>query len=253
MFRTILALVVFFSLILLVIPVVLLLIIISFGRLNFVAVEYIAPFLAWVVFKIVGINFETVQYPDERPAPAVYISNHSSTLDMFTIMALGLPNIRFIAKWEFQYNPLFLIIGRLTGQIFIRRQDSKKAVQTLQKAYARIKRQKLSIFAAPEGSRRHEGVIGTFKKGPFRMAMDLGYPIVPVYFEGNRVLSHGDSLFAKPGTCTAYIHEPIDTSDWTVEDLPGHIEAIRNRYLEWAGVKAEQETQRTTEGSDPQS
>ncbi len=92
---------------------------------------------------------------------------------------------------------------------------------------------------APEGSRKHPGIIGPFKKGPFRMAMDLNYPIVPIYFEGNRELSKGGTMITKSGQVTAHIHEAIDVSDWTVDNLNEHIKEVRNRYLEWAGVENE--------------
>ena len=66
------------------------------------------------------------------------------------------------------------------------------------------------------------------------MAIDLGYPIVPVYFEGNRELSEGGLLITRTGTCTAHIYPPIDTSDWNLENLDDHINKIRKMYLEWA-------------------
>lgn len=234
--RTVLSVVVFFLLLLIITPLVVLLLILSFGRLTNFIVENIAPLLAYPVFLILGIRFSVQKHIDPIPAPAVYISNHSSTLDLFTILALGLPRVRFIAKWELQYNPLFFILGRLTGQVFIKRQNSKEAVATLQESYRRVKRKNLSIFAAPEGSRKHEGIIGPFKKGPFRTAMDLGYPIVPVYFEGNQRLSNGGSMFTKKGACTAHIHPPIDTSEWTLGNLESKIEEVRSLYLHWAAA-----------------
>jgi 1-acyl-sn-glycerol-3-phosphate acyltransferase len=237
--RSILSIVVFFLLLLVFTPVILVLLVLSFGRLNNFVVEQIASFIARVVLVVAGIEFKVKMHGSELPDHAVYIINHSSTLDMLTILAMGLPRIRFVAKWQFQYNPIFFILGHLTGQVFIRREKSDKAVETLKRNVNRIKRQNLSILLAPEGSRKHPGIIGPFKKGPFRMAMDLEYPIVPIYFEGNRDLSKGGFLITKSGRCTAHIHPPVDTSDWSAENLELHIEELRNRYLQWAGVEVE--------------
>lgn len=234
--RSILGIVTFFVLLLLATPVILLLLIVSFGELSNLVVERIAPLIAKPALYVIGIDFSVKVHDSEITFPAVFIINHSSTLDILTILALGLPRVRFVAKWELQYNPLFFLLGRLTGQVFIKRQKSDKAVETLQKAYERIKRRKLSVLLAPEGSRKHPGVIGPFKKGPFRMAMDLNYPIVPVYFEGNRDLSKGGSLLAKTGKATAHVHPPIDTSGWTLDNLEDHMDEVRNKYLQWAGV-----------------
>ena len=232
--RSVLSIVVFFLLLILVTPVVLLILVLSFGRLTNFVVETIAPLLAKPVFFVLGIRFSIKEHTESIPVPAVFISNHGSTLDLFSILALGLPRVRFIAKWELQYNPLFFILGRLTGQVFIKRQNTQEAVATLQKAYDRVKRKRLSIFAAPEGSRKHPGIIGPFKKGPFRTAMDLGYPIVPVYFEGNQRLNVGGSLVSQKGESIAHIHPPVSTDDWTLENLDENIEDMRTRYLQWA-------------------
>lgn len=238
--RSILAIAVFFIIFLLATPCILILLLLSFGRASNLVVESIAPLMVRPVFWVSGISFDVKMHADELTSPAVFIINHSSTLDVLTLLALGLPKIRFVAKWEFQYNPIFLILGRLTGQIFIKRQDSEKAVATLQKTYKRIHRQDLSIMMAPEGSRKHPGIIGPFKKGPFRMAMDLHYPIVPIYFEGNRELSKGGTLITKPGQLTAHIHEPIHTSDWKLRDLEQHITEVRDKYIRWAGVEKDE-------------
>ncbi len=237
--RSILSIIVFFLMLLLATPVILFLLLISLGRLSNFVVEKIAPLIVKPVFITSGIDFNIKIHSDEVTAPAVFIINHSSTIDVPAILALGLPKVRFVAKWEFQYNPIFFLLGRLTGQIFIKRHDSEKAVETLQRTYRRIKRHQLSVLMAPEGSRKHPGVIGPFKKGPFRMAMDLNYPIVPIYFEGNRELSAGGSLLGKPGKITAHIHPAVDTSEWTLVNLEEQIVKIRKKYLEWAGIENE--------------
>ncbi|MDX1641227.1 MAG: lysophospholipid acyltransferase family protein [Balneolaceae bacterium] len=235
--RSALSILLFFILLLIFTPFILAMLILSFGKLTNFVIEKIAPFIAKAVLKVAGIDFRIKMHVDPIPAPAVYIVNHSSTLDILTILALGLPRARFVAKWQLQYNPIFFILGHLTGQVFIRREHSEKAVKTLQKSVDRIKKNDLSIMLAPEGSRKHRGIIGPFKKGPFRMAMDLDYPIVPIYFEGNRELSAEDFLITKSGTCTAHIHPAIDTSEWTRDKLDIHIYDVRNLYIEWAGVE----------------
>lgn len=234
--RSILAIAVFFLIFLIATPIILFLLLISLGRASNLVVESIAPLMVRPVMWVSGISFKVEQHTDEIRWPAVFIINHSSTLDVLTLLALGLPHVRFVAKWEFQYNPIFLLLGRLTGQIFIKREKSEKAIATLKKTYRRIKKNRLSIMMAPEGSRKHPGVIGPFKKGPFRMAMDLGYPIVPIYFEGNRKLSKGGTLVTQTGTVTAHIHEAINLSDWTLENLEENIIQIRQKYVQWAGV-----------------
>ncbi|MFH5832500.1 lysophospholipid acyltransferase family protein [Halalkalibaculum sp. DA384] len=238
--RSLFGITVFFLVFLMATPVIALLLIVSVGKLTNFLMEKIGPLMMKPVFAASGIRFNIQQHGEPVNRPVVYLVNHSSTVDLLTIIALGLPRIRFVAKWELQYNPLFFIVGRLTGQVFIKRQDRKQAISTLQKSYRRIREQRLSILLAPEGSRKHPGIIGPFKKGPFHMAVDLGYPIVPIYFEGNRELSAGSSLLTRPGEATAHIHPAIDTTDWEKETLEQHIIEIRRKYLAWAGVETDE-------------
>lgn len=226
----------FVLLFILVIPISFVVILLTWNRFGDIAVKYVAPGIAKPVLATFGVRYNKVQHGEPINHPAIYLINHSSTLDIPTMMATAIPKIRFVAKWELQYFPFFFVMGRLTGQVFIKRQNSEKAIKTLQKTYERVKRNELSLMVAPEGSRKHEGVIGPFKKGAFRMAIDLGYPIVPIYFEGNNKLSSGSSMFTKSGEITAHIHPEIDTSSWTIEHLEEHIEEVRSLYLGWAGV-----------------
>lgn len=235
--RSIAGITVFFIIFLIATPAVLLLLIISFGRLTNFIIETVAPLMMKPVFAVGRIRVAVKQHGPPADEPVVYVINHSSTIDLITILALGLPGVRFVAKWELQYNPIFFLLGRLTGQVFIKRQKSDRAVETLQKAYNRIQKNRLSVLMAPEGSRKHKSIIGSFKKGPFRMAMALGYPIVPIFFEGNRTLSSGGSLLFKPGYATAHIYPPVDTSEWTLDTLDEQIRGMRHRYLNWAGVQ----------------
>ena len=235
--RSLLGILLFILLFLVAIPISFILVLLTFGRIGDFAVKYIAPGIAIPGLRVIGIRFKKVQHGPPTTQPAIYLINHSSTLDIPTMMATAIPKIRFVAKWELQYIPFFFIMGRLTGQVFIKRQNSGKAVATLKKTYTRLKKNNLSLMLAPEGSRKHEGVIGPFKKGAFRMAIDLGYPIVPIYFEGNDRLSLGGSLFAKTGDVTSHLHPPIDTSSWKLETIDDHIKEVRDLYLQWAGVE----------------
>lgn len=214
-----------------------LIVLLTLGKSTNWIVKTFPRIMSYPVLFVLGIKFKLIDHRKDISKPAIYIFNHSSTLDIPVFLALGLERFRVVVKWELQYLPFFFIIGRLTGQVFIKRQNSEKAIATLLKTYERLQANNLSLVIAPEGSRKHEGVIGPFKKGAFRMAIDLGYPIVPIYFEGNDQLSLGGSLFAKSGEINAHIHPPISTENWKLETIDQHIAEVRAMYLDWARVK----------------
>ena len=206
--------------------------ILTFGQLqNFLFEKIYAP-AAHLVLRVNGVRLaiEHFELPEQ---PVVFIINHSSTLDMFVIAALGLPNTRYVAKYEFLYNPIFFILGKATGQIFVKRQERDKAVTTLQKAYVNVRKNDYSLLVAPEGTRKHEGLVGPFKKGAFRIALDLQYPIVPIHIKGAHDLCPGGSLIVKPGTVAVRFYPLIDTSDWALDNLDQHIQSVREQYIAW--------------------
>ncbi|MGH7496349.1 MAG: lysophospholipid acyltransferase family protein [bacterium] len=194
-------------------------------------VEFFSRTMGRMILWFARVELRIEYLGEKVKSPAVYISNHSSTLDLFGIMALGLPRTRYVAKYELMYNPFFGVMGLLTGQIFIKRQDSVKAIAVINRAYERIRRKNLSLFVAPEGTRIEGGQIGQFKKGAFRMAMDLQYPIVPIHFAGARRLCPGKTFVVTPGTVYARFYPQIDTSSWTFENLEEQVNNIRQEYI----------------------
>jgi 1-acyl-sn-glycerol-3-phosphate acyltransferase len=62
----------------------------------------------------------------------------------------------------------------------------------------------------------------SFKKGPFKIAVDAGVPIVPIVFLDNyKRLGEGSMLEAKcgPGKARMVVLDPISTEGKTVKDL----------------------------------
>ncbi len=234
--RSIITMIVFMLILLLVSILVTIIVLLTIGKATNWIVKTFPKYMGKPIFFLLGIDYQLNDLRKDTSKPVIFIFNHCSTLDIPAVLMLALERFRIVIKWELQYIPFFFIIGRLTGQVFIKRSDKQHAISTLQKTYDRLRKNNLNLILAPEGSRKHEGKIGPFKKGAFRMAIDLGYPIVPIYFDGNDRLSKGGSLMAKKGTITATIHPQIDTSDWKVETIKEHIEEVRNMYLDWAGV-----------------
>lgn len=232
--RSVWAASVFLGLIVICTPVCILIVLLTFGSATDMVVTHIGSFMGRTTLKAAGISFRINHHNPDFAQPSIYIINHKTTLDLILYLAIGLPRIRFVAKRELQYNPFFYVLGKITGQIFIDRAKTEKAVQRLRETYQHVKQNKLSILLAPEGTRKHKGTIGQFKKGPFRMAMDLGYPIVPIYVEGARHLNGTTNIWLKKGTITVHIYPPVTTEKWSLGELEFHISKIRHRYLEWA-------------------
>lgn len=73
----------------------------------------------------------------------------------------------------------------LSNAIFINRTNRADAMKTFQKAAKDMKERKMSIFIFAEGTRTNSPDIGMlpFKKGAFHLAVQGGFPIVPMVCE----------------------------------------------------------------------
>ena len=163
--------------------------------------------------------------------PAVFIFNHRNNFDPIITSALVKDNFTGVGKKELESDPVVGALGKLMDAVFIDRDDAKSAVEELHKVED-LARKGLSVVIAPEGTRMDTTEVGPFKKGPFRIAMAAGIPIVPIVIRNAQVIGARDSSLMNPGTVDVAVFPPISLADWTVDDLTERVEGIRQLYLD---------------------
>ncbi len=163
--------------------------------------------------------------------PAVFLFNHRNNFDPVITSALVRENFTGVGKKELESDPLVGTLGRLMDAVFIDRDDAKSAVEELHKVED-LARKGISVVIAPEGTRLDTTEVGPFKKGPFRIAMAAGIPIVPVVIRNAQVIASRNSSTLNPGTVDVAVFPPISVADWTLDDLAERIEGIRRLYLD---------------------
>jgi putative phosphoserine phosphatase/1-acylglycerol-3-phosphate O-acyltransferase len=122
-------------------------------------------------------------------------------------------------------------IGKVMDAAFIDRDDPKAAVESLRKT-EELARKGLSILIAPEGTRLDTVEVGEFKKGPFRIAMATGIPLVPIVIRNAEVIAERNSSTFNPGRVDVAVFPPIPVDDWTTENLSERIAEVRQLYLD---------------------
>tara|TARA_B110000881_G_scaffold205089_1_gene207210 strand:- start:1032 stop:1634 length:603 start_codon:yes stop_codon:yes gene_type:complete len=128
-----------------------------------------------------GLKVE-VRVPDEVKAlgPVVYVANHQSNLDMFTVSAAVQKNTVTVGKKSLKWFPFFGQMYWLTGNILIDRKNTDKAMGTINQTVEKIKEKGYSVWLFPEGTRSKGRGLLRFKTGAFRTALEAGVPVVPV-------------------------------------------------------------------------
>ena len=163
---------------------------------------------------------------------AVYVSNHTSTLDLFILVALGLPNTRFFLSGYLRKVVPLGIIATMMGTFFTVPQTfPERRRRIFARAGDVLRRTGESVYLSPEGGRITTGGIGHFNKGAFHLATVLKAPIVPMYFRIPAAVDPGLGYAAKPGVVDVFVLPPIDTATWREADVVENTEHVRALFV----------------------
>ncbi len=162
--------------------------------------------------------------------PAIFVINHQSMIDLFTMSALLPENALPIAKKSFGHIPILGWFLRAAGVVLIDRYNPAKALEGMKQAKNSIDKG-LSIVMAPEGTRTKTGELQPLKKGAFYLAIQTKLPMIPITIVGAYDLLPKSSWLPKSGTVTVYVDPPLTTTHWTIETISTHIELVRTIFL----------------------
>ena len=156
----------------------------------------------------------------------VIVANHQSQYDIFVLYGwLGI-DFKWVMKQELRKVPGIGIGCEKVGHIFIDRSNHEKALASLRAAKEKIVNGTSVIFF-PEGTRSKDGSLGVFKKGAFKMAVDLRLPILPITIVGTRDILPTDTVDLFPGRARMIIHKPIDITGYTDDNLDELVDRAR--------------------------
>jgi 1-acyl-sn-glycerol-3-phosphate acyltransferase len=85
-----------------------------------------------------------------------------------------------------------------------------------------------SLIIYPEGTRPRDGVMKSFKKGAFTMAISSRLPVLPLTIHGTYEAAVPGKPWFRGGPVTAVVDAPIPTVDMTQADA----DALRDRVYE---------------------
>lgn len=169
----------------------------------------------------------TGRYNIEKDRSYVVISNHQSLYDIFLIYGwLGI-DIKWVMKKELAKIPGIGFGSKKVGHIFLDRSNSRVALESLNEAKRKLVNG-TSVVIFPEGTRSKTAEIGPFKKGAFKLALDLGLPILPITISGTRKILPTGTIDLMPGRVTMTIHQPIEIRHHTEDSLKVLLDAARD-------------------------
>lgn len=143
----------------------------------------------------------------------VYMSNHRSFMDIPVLMgAVPGPAPRMVMKSQLANVPLFGPAAVGMGFVPIDRSRSVQAARRLRRIKQQLCDAGTSIWISPEGRRNCGPEPAPFRRGGFRLAIDLGAPVVPMWISGTDVvLPPGAAGVVPDQAVTVVLGKPIPT------------------------------------------
>ncbi len=162
----------------------------------------------------------------DAAGPAIYVSNHTSPLDIFLGIWLAPMGTCGVAKKEVVYYPFFGQLYLVSGHLRIDRKDRRSAIEALGDIASLVKRHALGIWIWPEGTRSADGRLRAFKKGFAHLAIATGLPVVPVAVSGAHQIWRKNSFLLHPGEVRVAVLPAIGTQGWSIDTLDAHVAEV---------------------------
>jgi 1-acyl-sn-glycerol-3-phosphate acyltransferase len=193
------------------------------GKINFL--YFVGMGLAHLAVRIAGTRIELVGL-DKLDSSGTYIfmSNHVSNLDPPALVPMIPRRTSVLAKKEIWKIPILSKALDLAEIVPVERSNREAAIESIRRA-SEVMRHGINMTIYPEGTRSRDGRLLPFKKGPFHLAAETGFHIVPITILGTYEMLPKGSWIAKPGTATLVFHPPIDPKKFATRDEL--LEAVR--------------------------
>jgi len=183
-----------------------------------------------------GARVKVVRSPGFDPKrTSFFMVNHVNLFDPF-ILYCAIPQL--VRGWELEshfkipaYGWLMKRFGNVPVPDVRRPSDIKRMWRLTQEAIGRG----TSLIIFPEAKRTRTGHVDEFQDGGFRLAQQIGVPIVPVSLVGSFQHHSTGHWMLRPATVIVYLHDTIDTTTLAKADVP----ALRDRVRETIATPVE--------------
>jgi len=181
----------------------------------------------YVSSGLVGFFFKyEYEQPIDWSKPYIICPNHTSNLDIAAMCVLVKNDYCFLGKEE-------LKDGLVTGLFFrtvdipVNRESKMSSYRAFKKA-SEVLQGGTTMIIFPEGKigDNYPPTLHEFKNGPFKLAIELQIPIIPVTSDNTwqMLWDDGTKYGTRPGICNFYVHKPIETTGL----LPVDADALRD-------------------------
>lgn len=175
---------------------------------------------SWIFSMLTFIRYEFHGRENFRKGQSyIYVSNHTSFLDIPGIRLIIPGEFRPLAKKELKKIPVFGWIAQ-SATVIVDRSSGESRKKSMDKL-KNILLDGLSILIFAEGTQnRTKAILQPLKEGAFRIAIDTQQPILPMVVVGAGPLMPPGTIALRPGKIKIIVAPEIPTAGLTIENLP---------------------------------
>lgn len=147
----------------------------------------------------------------------VFVSNHSSYMDIPALLASLPYQFRFFAKKGLYKIPFLGWHLHRAGHLMVDRSNARNSLKSMSAGARIVAERGVSVLLFPEGGRTKVG-LRDFKEGAAYIAIKAGVPVVPVAIVGMRHLLPMGSIHLRSGQALLRVGAPIPTKGLMLAD-----------------------------------
>lgn len=175
---------------------------------------------SWIFSQLTFIRYKFYGTENFRKGQSyIFVSNHTSFLDIPGIRMIIPGQFRPLAKKELKKIPIFGWIAQ-AATIIVDRTSPESRKKSIDRLKAALK-EGISILIFVEGTQnRTKEILQPFHDGAFRIAVDTQEPLLPMVVVGAGKLMPPGTINLKPGLIRIYVGKEISTVGLTAKEVP---------------------------------
>jgi 1-acyl-sn-glycerol-3-phosphate acyltransferase len=158
---------------------------------------------------------------------SIFMVNHVNLFDPF-ILYCAIPQL--VRGWELESHfeiPVYGWLMKRFGNVPVPDVRGPKDLKRLWRLTQESIQSGVSLIIFPEAKRTRTGHLNEFEDGGFRLAQQLGVPIVPVSLVGSFHHLRTEDWILRPTMIQVFLHDTIETQGMRKKDVPALKERVK--------------------------
>ena len=203
----------------------------SFGVLANVVRAYVGA-SSRMILALIGVRLVLPQRSQLQHEHVMYTFNHNSFLDVLIVTALALPNTRpFLSERTLKFVPVTISAIAIGTWYIPTFKHATRRAAFFERVTSRLRTERTSVIVSSEGVHEFVHGIAPFNDGVYRIAIEAGMPIVPLYFHIPRNVNSLEGYRYESGSVRVEVLPEIDTRSWRIQSLDEHVASTRAIFV----------------------